>query len=198
MAEPKDIPQPNQEQEAILQRAPYLKAFISHPPEIGANWLDELQAVAEPLEREIAQKLGNEWWTTTLAPITLMTREQDVFDQKIGLYDNKKRRSPDQILQEVVKSLFLIGYEVGHINAFKFNYQVFKKLSESGLFHYPIPEDQKKSYTEKTFNCVWGIIRAGSFIRFYTDQSKTTDPFKDFIQGLESMDKLPPGDVKGS
>lgn len=193
MAEPQDVSQPNQEQEVILQRAPYLETFISHPPEIGVNWLDELQPVAEPLERAIAQKLGSEWWTTTLAPIVLMAREQDVFDKKLVF--------------EVVKSLFLIGYEVGHTNAFKFNYQIFNKLSESALFHYPIPEDQKKSYTEKSFNCVWGIIRTGSYIRFYTDQSKTgsdspsetlpqTNPFKDFIQGLESIDKLPPEDTK--
>lgn len=205
MAEHQDIPQLNQEQKVILQGTSYLRAFISRPPEIGANWLDELQPVAEPLEREIAQKLGNEWWTTTLVPLALMTREQDIFDKKIGLYDNNKRRSHDQILLEVVKSLFLIGYEVGHINASKFNYQIFKNLSESALFHNPIPENQKKDYTEKSFNCVLGIIRAGSFIRFYTDQSKTgsdlptgtppqTSPFEDFIQDLESIDKLPPKD----
>jgi len=199
VSEPQDIPQPNQEQEAILQRAPYLKAFINHPPEIGANWLDELKPLAEPLEKEIAQKLGNKWWSTTLIPITVMTSEEDIFDKEIGLYDRKKQKPPEHMLQEVVTSLFLIGYEVGWGDAFKFNHPIFKKLSESGLFHYPVPQDKAEGYQDRVMKTVWGVIRAGAFIRFYNDQGNQqqgakpqTDPFKDFIQGLENVDKLPP------
>lgn len=56
MAEPQDIPQPNQEQEAILQRSPYLKAFLDHPPVIGAAWLDDLEPLGQPVERGNCRK----------------------------------------------------------------------------------------------------------------------------------------------
>jgi hypothetical protein len=51
MAEPQEASQPNQEQEAILQKSPFLKAFLDHPPVIGAAWLDDLEPLKKPIER---------------------------------------------------------------------------------------------------------------------------------------------------
>ena len=199
MAEPQDIPKPSQEQEAILQRAPLLKTFINQPTDISGDWLDKLELQGESLEKEIATKLGDNWHTNTLAPITLMVLEQDVFDTKLMTF-SKKDVPDENLVHRVVTFLFLMGYEVGsRKDAFSFMAPVIGKLSQSGLFHYPVPEDEAKSYPQRVFNTVWGIVQTGAFIRFYNDQkdlpkgtSPRTDPFKDFIQGLEGIDKLPP------
>lgn len=179
MAEPQDIPQPNQEQEAILQRSPYLKRFLDHPPVIGATWLDDLEPLGEPIERDIAEKLGNNWWTTTLVPIALMAEEQ------------------------LVKSLFLLGYELGNRkDAHTFSTPIIQKLSQHGVTHYPVPEGEEKNYWQRLFKTSWGIIENGAFIRHYIDEKNqpnggqsSKDPFKDFIQGLESIDQLPAKDA---
>lgn len=196
MPEPKDY-QPSQEQEAILQRAPYLRAFIKQPPSIGEQWLDQLQPFREPLQRELVEKVGKNWWFTTLAPLTIMVKEQDVFD-KLGLHDSTKRRLPDEMLPELVESLFLVGYEVGSRDAFSFIDEIFEKLSRSGLFH-RIPADQYEEYGKRVFNCVYGIIRAGTFFGENTGRlnkqvqevetpSSIPDVFKKFIDTLDIED----------
>lgn len=198
MAEPQDIQQPNQEQEAILQRAPLLKAFINQPTDISGDWLDKLELEGKSLEKEIATKLGDNWWTTTLGPITLMVLEQDVFDTK--LMKIWKKETPDEsLIHRIVTSLFLIGYEIGNRkDAFSFIVPLVGKLSQAGLFHYPVPDDETKSYPQRVFNTVWGIVQTGIFIRSSEQKDlpkglpPQTDPFKGFIESLESIDKLPP------
>lgn len=199
MAEPQDVPKPNQEQEAILQRAPYLKAFMDQTPDLGGSWLDQLEPLGESLEKELTKRVGSNWFTTTLGPLTLMTEEQKVFDT--GLTKTERHSAQDQLFR-VVKSLFLIGYEIGNqADALKASVPIAEKLSKHGLFHTPELEE-KEPYSQRVFNTLWGIIQSGVFIRFYNDQeskpsgtSPQTDPFEDFIQGLESIDKLPPKGV---
>lgn len=202
MNEPQDIPQPSQEQEAILQRAPFLKAFITQPVDISGKWLDKLDPLGDPLEKEIETKLGNNWLVTTLGPITLMVLEQDVFDTKLMKTTGQKEGQDE--LVTLVESLFLIGYEVGNRkDAYGFCVPIIDKLSKSGLLHYPVPENEVESYSQRIFSTVWGIVQAGAFIRINIDekedQPKGTqfpkNPFKDFIQDLGSIDELPPEDT---
>ena len=201
MAEPQDIPQPNQEQpnqehEAILQRSPFLKAFLDHPPIIGAAWLDDLEPLGKSIEGEIAAKLGNRWWATTLGPIAVMAEEQGVFDTRF--LDDAKDKTQNPLFR-LVKTLFLLGYAVGNRkDASSFSIPIIQKLSQHGVTHFPVPEGEQKNYWQRLFKTSLGIIETGAYIRNCTDklnQSKETasqsDPFKDFIQGLESIDKLP-------
>lgn len=196
MAEPQDIPQPNQEQEAILQRTPFLKEFLNQAPDITGKWFNKLEPLIDPLEAKISQKLGDNWMITTLAPITLMAEEQKVFDT--SLLEGKQSD-----LFRVVESLFLIGVEVGSkVDAFSFAVPVTKKLSQHRLLH-QVPEGEVKGASERLFNTLWGIIQAGVFIRSYIEPKSPTpsisgklpeNPFADFIKGLESIDKLPSED----
>lgn len=197
MAEPQESSQPNQEQEAILQRSPLLKEFLNQPPDNTGKWVNKLEPLIDPLEAELSQKLGDNWMITTLAPITLMAEEQKVFDT--SMLEGKQGD-----LFNVVESLFLIGYEVGNkIDAFSFAVPVTKKLSQHSLLH-QVPESESKGASERLFNTLWGIIQAGVFIRSYVEPESLTpsrsgklpdNPFADFIKGLESIDKLPPKDA---
>lgn len=199
MAEPQDIPQPNQEQEAILQRAPYLKAFLSEAPDLGGYWLNRLEPKGKPIDKEISRNLGENWRITTLAPLALMVSEQKVLDTSLF-----KDSTPDDALFRVNQSLFMIGYEVGNEkDAFNFYMPIFEKLAKSGLLHASTGDDKADDeYSQRLFKTVWGVIKAGNFIRFYSNQlnqpegtQPQEDPFKNFIQGLEDIDKLPPKNV---
>ncbi len=194
MAEPQEVPNPNQEQEVILQRSPFLRSFLGHPPVIGAEWLDDLEPLRDSIEREIASKLGNRWWTLTLAPIALMAGEQRVFDTTF-LNDTKSENDP---LFRVVTSLFLMGYEIGNRkDSLACSTLITQKLSQHGLFP-PVSDSEAQGYAERVFNTTRGIVVTGAFIKLCVKQaenvsenSNTTDPFRNFIEGLDSLDNLP-------
>lgn len=159
-----------------LKKSRVLQAFLSGTR--GENF----QRITNPLEVKFDQALGKKWKAVAVASTAAL-------GISLGLIRVKSENI--EIIQEIIPTLIYAGYELETLEDCDFfTKDLIVRLLKDGF----IARDAALKKPVAVTKFIQGIIRTGVLIRVAVDQKpssgKASDPFADFIKGLDDLDSL--------
>lgn len=147
------------EKEAILARAPALKAFLD------GDLAKALECLS-PLDNELKQKVGQEWASLTVTPLTVIVHHLGFFEPHLS--QNEK--------VGLIKLLQLLGYELSNAE----NVKLFtgdittKAIDFDWINHQELDQDPMKP-----IGVIVGTLLSGAWLKNF-DTPDVPPAFNDF------------------
>ncbi len=160
--------------EAILSRAPFTRAFLwSGCVEDMPTWQEKMMSASEPVEQELADKLGANWQKAAIAPLAIMTSATSVFEPTL----------PAEVQYMVVRSLVEIGFEIGDPRQAELLLpEIVRQFVQIDFFS---AEALTRSQA-MVVRTLTALLRAGAYLRTenFDRNFGVPDVFADFINSL--------------
>jgi hypothetical protein len=159
------------QKEATLANAPFTKHFLKFAKENTVididKWSAEHVQLFTPLEEKLKNEYGNNWQNTILYPLLITTDIQHVSNQNLELRQKG----------EFVRSMFLMGYEVGKDNLEHVKDDIIVALVNIGFL-------DNESFSQASNDTCVGVLRVGTHFKNQTN-GVIPNVFEDFINNLK-------------
>ncbi|MDP3987994.1 MAG: hypothetical protein Q8P80_02515 [Candidatus Levybacteria bacterium] len=168
-------PNLNKRREAVLNRAPLLRAVLNYE----STDIENILEVGAPMIHEISDRFGKNWHKLVIPPLYFSGTAIDVFNPKVEI-------------ENTIRSIIIlvqVGYEVGNKEDLHiFEEDISKFLIKSGIANSEVNNYNNLLSITKSIIYTGSYLKSGGLQVGNEDKSNIPKPFGDFIKGFDLND----------